>query len=78
MYIVIPQATYPTGNFVTSTLITTSPPIYFQTKELLLAYLKTATGSYRVFEATELKYKVSVELTGEVTDDINNPGWKIG
>lgn len=64
MYIVVPTPVYPTGaaNF-TTTFCTTAPTVeYYHTKEQLMERLKKG-GSVRVFEATELDFKLDVQLT---------------
>ena len=36
---------------------------YFQTRQQLETYLKTATGNIRVFEGHELAYSVDIKIT---------------
>lgn len=67
MYIVIPQPAVNQINF--SNAFNTEVPKYFQTKELLLNYLKTSPGNVRVFEATELDFNVDVTLQPKLNVD---------
>lgn len=64
MYIVIPTPIYPSnGNgFVIGTVGST--PLYFNTRDDLLTYLKRSNvAPGRIFEAKELEYNIDVKLT---------------
>lgn len=75
MYIVIPL---PAVNSAVAQLsysfVSPSSPIYFNTREEVLNYIRTNNGRYRIFEAKELTYNVDVSLQ-EKEENINDIGW---